>query len=254
MHQLPSGENRAVECIDCHEKGLHEKAKDKDVLNKHMQRVACQTCHIPDFARKYPTKLSWDWSEAQNPKNLPKGKRVIKKDGAPEYIAKKGRFVYAKNVIPTYAWFNGGAEAYHAGDKIDPTKETKLVYPLGSRSDGKSKNTPFKIHTGKEIYDAKNIYFLAPKLFPSGPDKEEAYWKSYDWDRAVKAAERFTGLKYSGAYGFAPTVLFDPINHMVTPASRALSCKDCHAPKGRLDWKKLGYEGDPKEMKKTAMK
>ncbi len=252
MTVSPGGQNSSVQCVDCHKDSLHEKAADGKILNKHIERVACQTCHIPDFARKYATKLSWDWSEAQNPANLPKEKRVIKKNGSPEYIAKKGRFVYGKNVKPVYAWFNGTAGAYHSGEKIDPAKVTKLAYPLGSKEDGKSKITPFKLHSGKQIYDAKNMYFLAPKLFPSGPDKAEAYWKSYDWGRAAKAAEKSTGLKYSGEYGFAPTALYDPINHMVTSSARALSCKECHAPKGRLDWKALGYMGDPKELKKVA--
>ena len=36
-----------------------------------------------------------------------------------------------------------------------------------------------------------------------------------------------------------------PITHMVQPASDALQCAECHADNGRLDWKALGYPGDP---------
>lgn len=242
----PTGAITTVSCLDCHEEDLHE-GEDGEAINKHFSRVACQTCHIPDFAREYPTKMSWDWSEAQNPGNLPKEKRKVMKDGAPVYIAKKGRFVYEKNVKPVYAWDNGLGGAYHAGQKIDPEGVTKLAFPLGSRDDGNSKIMPFKVHKGRQIYDKKNLYILSPKLFPSGKNKAEAFWKSYDWKRAAKAAEATSGLAFSGEYGFTNTVLYDPINHMVTSTDRALKCNDCHSGGKRLDWVALGYKGDPKK-------
>jgi hypothetical protein len=35
------------------------------VLNRHTSKLACQTCHIPEFARGgIATKMSWDWSTA----------------------------------------------------------------------------------------------------------------------------------------------------------------------------------------------
>jgi len=36
---------------------------------------------------------------------------------------------------------------------------------------------------------------------------------------------------------------------MVTPADKALGCLDCHGDNGRLDWQKLGYNGDPMREK-----
>lgn len=39
------------------------------------------------------------------------------------------------------------------------------------------------------------------------------------------------------------------VNHMVVPKSQALKCNECHAEKGRLDWKALGYAGDPQRVK-----
>ncbi len=43
---------------------------------------------------------------------------------------------------------------------------------------------------------------------------------------------RPSGLDYSGEYGFADTVMFWPITHMVAPADRALQCVDCHDESG----------------------
>ena len=37
------------------------------------------------------------------------------------------------------------------------------------------------------------------------------------------------------------------ITHMVSPVEQALQCNDCHGEEGRLDWRALGYNGDPIE-------
>ena len=34
---------------------------------------------------------------------------------------------------------------------------------------------------------------------------------------------------------------------MVQPKEQALQCEACHGENGRLDWKALGYPGDPME-------
>ena len=54
-----------------------------------------------------------------------------------------------------------------------------------------------------------------------------------------------SGLPFSGEYGFAPTEMYWRIDHMVSPKEKALGCLDCHGDNGRMDWKKLGYKGDP---------
>lgn len=38
-----------------------------------------------------------------------------------------------------------------------------------------------------------------------------------------------------------------PLSHMVAPKDQALRCVDCHGPTGRLDFRALGYSGDPAE-------
>ena len=83
---------------------------------------------------------------------------------------------------------------------------------------------------------------LAPVT--AGPD---GYWTNFDWNNAFKLAEQRMGLKYSGSYGFAETWMYWPTTHMVQPKENALSCESCHGPEGRLDWKALGYPGDPME-------
>jgi hypothetical protein len=123
---------------------------------------------------------------------------------------------------------------------MDPTKVTKLTYPKGDIKDQAAKIYPFKTHTGKHIYDSKNNIFITPKVFGPG-----GYWKDFDWGKAAKLGMEASGLSYSGEYGFAPTNMYWRINHMVAPKKEALACLDCHGDSGRMDWKVLGYQGDP---------
>ncbi len=246
----PGGDN-GIECTDCHNGKLHEKSKIGGAINKHVERVACQTCHIPEFAKKDATKMSWDWSQAKDPKTLPEDKRIIKEHGHKVYIFKKGKFTYEMKVAPTYAWYNGTAEAYMAGDKIDPNKVTSLNKPVGSKDDPNSKIMPFKVHKAVQPYDTKFKYIAFPKVWGPKTDKD-AFWVNFDWKKAITAGMEANGLEFSGEYGFTKTETYWPINHMVSPADKALRCKDCHGNNGRLDWKALGYAGDPKKLKKKA--
>jgi len=36
------------------------------------------------------------------------------------------------------------------------------------------------------------------------------------------------GLPYSGEYGFIQTVMYWPLNHMVAPKDKSVSCAECH--------------------------
>jgi octaheme c-type cytochrome (tetrathionate reductase family) len=49
-----------IACINCHDAKPH----GKELLNNHVHTVACETCHIPAFAREEATKTWWDWSTA----------------------------------------------------------------------------------------------------------------------------------------------------------------------------------------------
>jgi hypothetical protein len=54
-------------------------------------------------------------------------------------------------------------------------------------------------------------------------------------------------MEFSGEYGFAETWMYWPTTHMVQPKENALQCDECHSADGRMDWKALGYPGDPIE-------
>ena len=110
-----AGGGQTMDCKDCHAGSPHGANAQ---LNKHAQKVACQTCHIPTSARTLPTKVWWDWSTAG--KDGPAAKDQY---GLPLYDKQKGDFKWAKDVKPTYMWFNGaGFIVEYQVSKTNPDK------------------------------------------------------------------------------------------------------------------------------------
>jgi octaheme c-type cytochrome (tetrathionate reductase family) len=237
MAVSPVGKDH-IGCENCHSESPHQQS----IINRHTATVACQTCHIPTYAKQVPTKMSWDWASAGQD-------RPVEKDqyGQPLYSKAKGAVTWGKNMTPVYKWYNGEAGAYQLGDKINPSKVTELSYPLGSIKDKKARIYPFKVHTGTQIYDRQYSYFITPQTFG-----KEGFWTTFDWAKAAENGMKASGLAYSGEYGFAPTAMYWRLNHMVAPANQALTCLDCHGDSGRLNWQELGYKGDPMGNHKWA--
>lgn len=231
MAASPAGDNPVL-CTSCHEGDFHQ----KPLLNHHARSIACQTCHIPSYAKAEPTKMVWDWSSAE------KGKQAQYDDkGIAWYLPYKGDFIWQNKVTPEYAWYSGKAGVYLWGDKINPDQLVHLNWPTGSKSDQDSKIYPFKTHQGKQVYDTVHDYLINPHL--SG---ETGFWEKMDWDTAARIGMRARGLQYSGRYDFVETITYWRINHMVEKADQALTCRDCHGPdQTRMQWKKLGYQSDP---------
>ena len=248
--EIYTGEAR-VACADCHT-GTSAPHAGNAVLAKHTENIACQTCHIPTFARAQATKMSWDWSTAGRLDD--KGKPIVEKDaeGHVIYDGQKGSFSSAKNVVPAYRWWNGRTDYLTVRDKIDPTKVVELTALKGSRGDGLI--TPFKAFTGKQPYDSVNDTMVTPNLFPNNAADAGAYWKGYDWQKAIASGMEASGAPYSGQYGFVSTEFDWTQNHMVAPKEMALGCGDCHSADGRLDFAALGYSPSEAAKLRTPRK
>ncbi|GAB4426871.1 MAG: tetrathionate reductase family octaheme c-type cytochrome [Anaerolineales bacterium] len=232
----------AVLCEDCHtgDHAPHADSAMGEALSAHTEVIACQTCHIPAFARGRTTKMTWDWSTAGEKNEEGKPFAVKDENGDPTYDSKKGTFTWASNVTPEYAWWNGETRYLTPADKIDPSAPVILTDYQGSRGDGKI--YPFKYFTGKTPYDAGNSTMAVPNLFPNGEDPN-AYWKNWDWDAALASGMEYAGYEYSGEYGFVDTVFMFVQNHQVAPSENAVQCQECHtAEGGRLDFAALGYD------------
>ncbi len=212
-----------LSCESCH--GLEPHHGDSN-LDNHVDTVACQTCHIPTFARGgVPTKTWWDWSTAgQMDEN---GKPFVTEDenGWHDYMSKKGDFVWEVNVQPEYAWFNGDIDYQGMRPFASSTTLLEVNSIHGGSDDPESRIWPFKIMRGKQPYDSVNNTLVTPHVY--GND-DTSYWKNFDWEKAIVTGMEYSGHDYSGEYDFIETEMYWPIAHMVAPAEDALECESCH--------------------------
>ncbi len=222
-----------IDCTDCHIEGrAHEGVDDPEiakVLEEHTKTVHCTVCHIPRIAKVLPTDVFRDWREA-------------------EYEEERGKYEplmsRISNVIPTYAWWNGKDRIAYLYP--EPVEGDKIVYfaPVGSKDDPESKIYPFKFHRAIVPFDEE-------KRIPI-PIKVGLAFKTGNTTKAIMVGAKQSGLNFSGT--FIMMERYMSIHHGVVPADQALKCEDCHFYGKRLDWKALGYSGDPILTKESRFK
>jgi octaheme c-type cytochrome (tetrathionate reductase family) len=217
-------QNDAALCQSCHTAAPHG-----GLMDMHASRVACQTCHVPEFARGgKATKMFWDWSTAKGEKvddgNGNMVDLVIKdENGNVTYHAKKGTFEWEENVVPEYRWANGKVKHVKLSDPVAPGQVVKINELQGDIDDPNALIFPVKRFTGIQPYDTglngDGVGNLAiPHLFP------------------------FAG-------GYVETEFTWISNHMVAPKEQALTCTDCHTFGSRLNFAQLGYpEAEAEEL------
>jgi len=243
IHMAVDGQN--LRCVDCHKTRRHQiSGRSISVpevegyfscqfchtekphisssllnqhLNKHTEHLACQTCHIPVYAKANPTITRWDWSTAGKESNESEAS-----EGMPTFLKEFGSLSWRETIKPSYLWYSGTVSRHLVGDRINGGGVTELTKPEGNRQDPYSKIYPFKRITGKQISDAVYKYLITPKLW-------QEYWRHWDWDRASRQGMNIAGLPYSGKYEFVETVTHQGLNHEVLPKERSLSCAQCHS-------------------------
>lgn len=226
LYSVSSMNRNRVTCEQCHGSTPHQ----DDLLNEHTLKVACQTCHIPEYAKENPTMVYWDWSTAGK---LRDGKPYEERDaeGNIVYLSKKGSFRWGKNLKPEYVWFNGTANHYLPGDEVDPSQPVVLNQLNGSYADTDAKIFPVKIMHTRQFYDPETHLLLLPKLFAPTPGSG-ALWQDFNVRLAVQVGMQEKGLPFSGKMEFIETVMYWPINHMVAPKEKSVQCSECHTRQG----------------------
>lgn len=235
----PGMPRHAATCESCHGNEPHPVDGVTGLkLNDHVERVACQSCHIPEMARGgVATKVDWDWRDAGR---LRDGQGYKVKDytqGNGEHRATyksiKGSFEYAENTEPEYAWYNGVIEYTTIHTELDPAKEPiDINHFEGSPNDPGSRIWPFKRMHTIQPYDKGNNTLVYMHLWG---DDDAAFWGNYDFGKAIKAGMEQNNVPYSGEYGFIETNSYWPITHMVAPEEDAVACSECHSSGGRLE-------------------
>lgn len=196
-----------VSCTNCHTEEPHQTGSGL-ILNNHIDRVACQTCHIPTIARdpNYPTQMTRDYSQP------------VYNEATGLYGPTVGK---ETNVVPTYFWWN------------DHQMETPPK-PVGSINDEGALITPWKPLEATVPFDAETntpIYI-----------KQGVYSIQGDLEAAITAGVAASGQEYSGEWEAVTELMYFDVQHQVAPASESLQCGDCHSEVGRLDYVALGYD------------
>ena len=225
------GDRNPATCQACHGNNPHP--EDQARLNTHARKLACQTCHIPEYARgKFRTKMTWDWSTAgRMDEETGKPVKVMASSGKVAYDSKKGDFTYDQYVIPEYKWYNGEVEYTRFGDDVNPDDVVKINNFKGGPDDPGARIWPFKVFRGKQPIDAEKKTLA---VFHTAGNDDTAFWKNFDWDKALTTGMAAMGTEYSGKKAFVATEMSWPITHMVAPKEDALSCAQCHKENGRL--------------------
>lgn len=176
-----------------------------EAIDRHTARIACQTCHIPRTGGAFAKDFT-KWTKGS--------------DGFFEPTTLRRE---ANETRPAYAWYNRTVANTPA-----------FIGPRGSREDAESRIYPFKIFEGRAYFDRKTGTLLSMDFAPP--------MSTGDTLAGVASAAKTLGIaSYDPVPGWQ-TIYFGS-NHLVTKA-KALSCADCHARNGVLDFRALGYTAD----------
>ena len=215
-----------VACVTCHAGKDTSGGHVDSTIGRHVERVGCQSCHIPTYA-KVATETYRDW-RSHHDSSPADG---VSGPGHP-YTVKES------NLVPEYKFWNRLSDNYLLGDYAsmiyDAVKDTyPTSRPLGDNQDGKL--YPFKYKTATQ-----------PKTIADGTlialDTFEYLNVSGNVTTAIEKGLVNTGYSASEPYEWIETDTYQMLNHGVTPSSAALQCSSCHENTARMDLPgKLGY-------------
>ena len=218
-----------VSCLTCHTDKGTPNGHDTMKINDHVARVACQTCHIPVYA-KVATETHRDWRTHH--------------DGSPADGGSGPGHPHTEklsDLTPVYAFWNRLSDNYLLGDDASRTYDRNFdTYPTsrpsGGVDDAASKLYPFKYKTAVQPKTIVDNRLIALDTFD--------YLKvSGNVSQAIEKGLVNMGYPPVEPYEWIVTDTYQLLNHGVEPASRALTCNECHGDTARLDLQgELGYQ------------
>jgi hypothetical protein len=265
--------NDVPERFTCENSGCHSDRPHGDYSSrtgssrdKHAQKVACQTCHIPRYAKAaVGTEVARDWQDPH-----PSAAACNGRGGWLPREDKGGRGT--ASLAPSYAWFDGTSEVYYLGEPLDGVPTVPLdgdvaasfvgnfnagdpAYVIGmpngdvtSTSLG-TKLYPMKEHWSKMARDDVDNTLVGHSTFE--------FFRTGSFCRAVavglgldevNAPESSVCDGLPGALEMPPSTsvvavhTYQTINHGVEPRGSALGCNACHGSTARMDLQgELGY-------------
>jgi len=210
----------AMDCSTCHT----EKASgghDNPAVNTHVARVACQTCHIPTYARNASDTPATEQTETH-------------RDWLKPHVTASGAIhptpTMAGNLLPRYAWWNGTSVSYLLFEDAVVDQTTGRIAtssPVGDITGSKAKLYPFKYKTATQPLATTYNQLIALDT--------SVYFTSGDADAATGAGLENMGYSSDEPYTWEQTDTMQLITHEVSPKSQALDCIACHTSTDRMN-------------------
>lgn len=216
-----------VSCTTCHTGKDGPAGHSTDKVNDHVARVACQTCHIPVYA-KAATETFRDWRTHH--------------DGRPADSSAVPGHPYTEKMAdlwPAYRFWNRKSDNALLGDDAFRTyradKDTwPTSMPLGDVTDGKL--YPFKYKTAMQPKTIADHRLVALNTY-------EYLKVSGNVGAAIEQGLVAMGYSPNEPYEWVLTETHQLLNHGISPSSGALQCTDCHERSDRMDLQgELGYQ------------
>jgi hypothetical protein len=197
-------------------------------VNRHIGRVACQTCHISTYARNAADTTADESTEVYRDWTVPEWNGTLSRY---EPTIPRGN-----NLKPTYHFWDGYSWNYSLGESawLDPlTGAYATSRPVGAINALISKLYPFKYK--------KSFQPLASNGALVALDTA-VYFATGNYNSAVKAGLTNMGYASTETYNNVETDTYQLITHEVMPMGSALTCTQCHtATATQMNLKDMGY-------------
>ena len=254
--------NDITERFTCDSGSCHSKTPHGDYSNtvgssidKHATKIACQTCHIPTYAKSaVGTEIARDW-QSPHPSNSAC-------NGRGGWLPNENK---GYNLVPVYKWFDGTSKVSYLGENLDnvntiamdafiatlfagdyTTADRAFVLgePNGAIDNPAAKIYPMKEHWGKLARNDNTNTLIAHSTFE--------FFRTGSFCRAVDIGLGNNGDNCTGIPGSlempantstVPVFTYQTINHGVETKNNALGgsikgCGSCHS----------GLSGGPNQL------
>jgi hypothetical protein len=223
----PTDSADVPECSDCHSDMTTAGGHEGDDVERHIARVACQTCHIPIYAKDAADSAASEATETHRT-------WLDTHSTAPPFHP---ALIKANDLVPEYRFWNRTSRNYllHDVAVIDPaTGRYPTSRPLGDVADSQAKLYPFKYKTAEQPFAHHQDKLIALDT--------SVFFATGDPIAATEQGLVNMGLSDTEPYSWVETDTYQMLNHQVGSSGAALECNDCHGTTTRMDLQgELGY-------------
>ncbi len=224
----PTDSAAVLECTNCHAEMATPSGHPGSTIDRHVARIACQTCHIPVYAK--------DASDSGTATEATETHRTWL-DTHSSAVPYHPAAIKSNDLVPRYRFWNRENENYLLGDiaRTDSlTGRYSTSRPIGHPTRADSKLYAFKYKTAEQPIINRTGQLLALDT--------SVYFATGDAAAAARQGLVNMGLADTEPYSWVETDTLQMLNHEVSPANAALACDDCHGNGARIDLEaELGY-------------